>query len=316
MKPTPLPNWLVFGNSLIIVGISAALAGLAIGLISLTWNVPVVLCGLLLLPAPLLVGSLQYAAGFRQNLVAAAVVGRIHCFACVVFGIFGQYEIVVLINRGWSFVDGNGFRYLAIGVSFLYCGFCGWLDLRVENYLRAAAKTDDLPTAAGGARWFQFTLRELLGWMLILSIVASVASYKIHDAGKNFGEYLSREAIPGNLFQLPEGAIGVCYFQSDSGHLAYEFTIDEAGFIVWAEKLIENSPSSPATSVNKIQPGSPFTINRYMSLRRIAPFSDSFGDERAVITQGYFHEPSKGDEGFKLGYDSTTRRAYYSGSAD
>ena len=311
MKSTPLPHWLVLGNSAIIVVISAGLAGWSTAMLSLGLDVGNVLLGFALLPCSLAVGILQYAAGFRRKIAAAEVVAVIHSVAFFLLGIASMWAVVAFINHGYSLSRHGPKMCLSIG-GFLYCGFCVWMNERVRDHLRTAAEADDLPAAPVGSRRFQFTLRELLGAIVVLSIMASIARYTIHDANVNFREHITREEAPENLFQLPEGASDVCYYLSDSGCLAFEFTVDEEGFFRWTENILEISSASPTASISKIPQGDPSKIVQYYHLRRNIPFNDD--SKYALIQQGYFCEYSNDDEWFRLGYDTATGRAYYCGS--
>ena len=170
MKSTPPPRWLVAGNSAIIIGLLAALTGAMIGIIAVAWHQCTVLAWLVLLPLPLAVGGLQYMAGFRRNLGAAKTVAKIHCCAGAFFGFLSLWLFLA------SFQQYRVESFLCFTLcTSLYCGFCGWMNLRVRNYLRTATKTGDLPAATGGLGRFQFTLRELLGAIVVVAIVASVA---------------------------------------------------------------------------------------------------------------------------------------------
>ena len=307
MKTTPLERWLVVGNSVIIIGISAALAGLAVsGIVS--WNVCSMLGGMVVLPFPLAVGGLQYAAGFRQNARAAKVVGIIHLVACAVFGFGWIANTSECIFEKGSLTWDQCSPLLILLCIATYCGICAWINLRVGKYLRAATAEGGLPVATGAMGRYQFTLRELLGGIVIVSIMASVASYTIRLEGKQYAEHVTREEAPVNVFQLPEDVTDVCYCRRCRGSLAYEFTIDEAGFHNWAKNRLEYSPSNSAASIDKIQKGNPFTIERYTSLM---PEPSSIENETATITQGYFYELWWQDEGLKLAYDSVNQRAYF-----
>ena len=178
IKATPLPRWLVVGNSAIVIGLLAALTGAMIGVVAVAWHQCTVLAWLVLLPLPLAVGRLQYVAGFRQNLGAAKAITKIHCCASAFFGFLSLWVALAFFQQ-YSVV---GFLYFTLSTS-LYCGFCGWMNLRVWNYLRTATEAGDLPDATNGLGRYQFTLRELMGVIAFVAIAASVAGSIIRATG-------------------------------------------------------------------------------------------------------------------------------------
>lgn len=309
IKSTPLPRWLVLGNSAIVIGLSAAFAGLVLGKIVVTWNSCSMLGMLILLSFPLAVGCLQYTAGFRKNRKAAKAVEGLHACGFLLPGLIIPLMVGALIDWKEISISACVDVCLVIG-AFIYCGFCCWMNARMANYLRKAEEAADLPNAMVGTGRFQFTLRELLGTITVLSIMASFASYIIHDAHKSFEEHITSEEVPARLIQLPEGADDVCYCLSAHGTLAYEFDIDEPGFHAWAQRILEISSASPDVSASKIAPGNIFRISDYMKVRYPSPFYD---EAQMCIGQGYYCEHKKDDKWFKLGYDVTTGRAYYCG---
>ncbi len=179
---SPLPHWLIVGNSAIVIGISAALAGLAIGMITVTgkpYSVPV---GLVLLPLPLIVGTLQYKAVFRQNIDAAKGVMVILYSASVLFGMILLLHSKLLFPLSGIHANKTlSLRILLLIVCMSYCGFCGWINRRFGMHLSVSADLDELPPPEVGKRTNQFTLSELMGWVVIVSIMASAAGYVIQQ---------------------------------------------------------------------------------------------------------------------------------------
>lgn len=311
MKSTPLSRWLVLGNSMIIIAISAALAGWAIVVFTLYIDTVKVMLSMVLLPCSLAVGILQYAAGFRRNLVAAQVVSVMHCFGCLLSGFYCMLAVLIFLNHEKSPVSDEGVDAFLATCVFVYCCFCVWMNDRERHYLQKAKKAEDSSVASGSARPFQFTLRELMGAIVVLSIIVSVARYTVQDANKNFREHISREEVPASLFQLPNDAADICYCLSDGGRLAYEFTIDEPGFFRWAENLLDQWSAGSVASIEKIPQNEHEIIGSYLCLRYNMPFGDH--TKYVLIQQGYCCEYIKDDKGFRLAYGTDTGRAYYYG---
>ena len=253
-------------------------------------------------------------AGFRQNHVAAEVVAPLHCSAGALFGFFG---IV-----GWIFYftpmprPDSAERELCFLLCIsLYCVFCGWMDLRVRNYLRWLAKTRGRPgESVSGMQGYQFTLRELMGATVFVAIMVSVAGYMIRDADKKFKEHITYEETPANLIWLPEGATDICYGKRDPANMAYEFTIDEAGFRAWAASRPGATESNVASFVvKKIQKGQPFIVFRYIIMK---PLPSGNVATNVTITQGYYCDNSDDivlDDirHVRIAYDSANQRAYF-----
>ncbi|MBN2294664.1 MAG: hypothetical protein JXM70_19705 [Pirellulales bacterium] len=215
MKSTQLLHWLVLGNSFVVIGISAALAGAMIGVIVMDWSLLGTLPGFIFLELSLVVGSLQYAAQFRRNAWAAGVVAKFHLFGCAV----------------------SGFLFLTVLFSVSVAGV---MDSR------------------------------LLPPLLVISIYC-----------------------------------GFCW-SSRERKLIYEFTIDEAGFLHWANNMRRDC--------DVIQKGKPFKIVRYKMLKYGHTEASPGNDDIATITRGYFCESvPREKQKFVFAYDSATRRAYYFG---
>ncbi|MBN2294665.1 MAG: hypothetical protein JXM70_19710 [Pirellulales bacterium] len=309
LKSTPLPRWLVLGNSAIIVVISAFFAGSAIGMISVTWDPCSILGGLIILPFPLAVGSLQYLAGFRRNHRAATIVAIFHIAAFSLLGFALLSNIAEWMVKDGSFSFTVCVIVFIISIIYAYCGFCGWMNLRHSKYLRTSAAKMEQSGESGLGR-FQFTLRELLAGVLLVALIASGAAFTIRDAGKQYEEHITREEASARIGGLPEGATDVCYCQRPRGMIAYEFTIDEAGFLEWANEKRENLCLNPDSSMKEIQKGVPFTITHYAAFIPDEASASSKGGF-VTIPQGYYYTDYESDNGYELGYDTATRRAYF-----
>lgn len=136
-----------------------------------------------------------------------------------------------------------------------------------------------------------------------------MAASIIHSGGKQYEEHLTYEAAP--ISGLPEGATDICYGRGYRGNIAYEFTIDEADFLDWAEGLRKSHRLRPGETLGKIKKEGPFEIPSYTRYLPEQASSASGGKGMAKIQQGYFYMQAKLDNGFELGYDTATRRAYY-----
>jgi hypothetical protein len=119
---------------------------------------------------------------------------------------------------------------------------------------------------------------------------------------------------------LPESARDVSYFRSYS-FTAYEFDIDEAGFLAWAKD--EGWPVKPIGDTALTIPRHSFD-----KARRLYPQDDNLSPEEwrdqfaraeaartKVIRRGYHYERRQSNGGgVTVGYDLESGRAYYQSS--
>jgi hypothetical protein len=89
------------------------------------------------------------------------------------------------------------------------------------------------------------------------------------------------------------------------GTVAYEFTIDEAGFLEWAESIKwPEDAKAEEMSIRRI--GEPHRVLRYWG------FPTTEGEDRfAMISRGYYVDWSKKNYRLTIAYDLDAQRAYF-----
>jgi hypothetical protein len=148
----------------------------------------------------------------------------------------------------------------------------------------------------------RFSLRELLLAIAAIAFVVCVVTSFVRTNRLQFAEHVSRDEAP---FSLPSEAHDISYCHGFWGTIAYEFSIDEPGFVDWVaagigtlESESYNVPLKPIVA--------PYTIRRCYALSR-----ELEGPDTITIASGLFYHWSHEDRGVYAAYDRTTGRAYY-----
>jgi hypothetical protein len=294
------PSWLYLACSVLTMGIS--IFGSAVAFSGLVhWDPCTVVGGVIMLPFPLAILFLQYAAAFRKNVRAAKIL------AMLLFGINGLVVLIpvsaageMLVARAWPTRGFVGFLACAFGLA-LFGMLCAWLNLRWAAILRAALSSSN--TTEADVRPFQFSLRELLAWTAIIALICGLTMWSIRGTGPRFVEHATPDEAG---LSLPAGASDVCCYRGYRGYEAYEFSIDEAGFFEWVDSGLL-SPEAESAHVAVAPITDSFQMRRYPWLRSGQTSPDAF----ATITHGYCYEWSKEDRAIHFAYDSDIKRAYF-----
>ncbi|MBN2713894.1 MAG: hypothetical protein JXR97_15860 [Planctomycetes bacterium] len=131
---------------------------------------------------------------------------------------------------------------------------------------------------------------------LALLFVSTVAVAYSMLKGPEFASHLSREECRLNF---PQEASDICYMMPSAfwPNTAFEFDIDEASFIMWAEKN-----EWPVKEIS----GKPFEIIRYAYFMKSSSEPGS-----ASVASGLGYSYTKEDTGIYVAYDRAAKRAYY-----
>lgn len=255
----------------------------------------VVFSGVLLLPLPTALGLQQYRATFRRNASASLVTAIIH----LGLGFFAFFAFATTL--GECLVEREPIPWLPILLSMILVGTVftsiGLLNLLWWRLLRREGSEANAETGP----WYRSRRDVAVGVAAIVG-VAVLATYFVRETAPRLAINVSREEAP---FSLPEGASDVSYCQGNRGTVAFEFTIDEEGFVDWLESGIGSFEAQAAGETIQSIAGS-YTAPRFYKL---APELE--GPESVTITDGLRYAWTKEDRGVYAYYDRTTRRAYY-----
>jgi hypothetical protein len=289
------PGRLYLASSVLAIAISLCFLGVAIASF---WDYSsAVPAWLILLPFSLAVGSLQYRATFRRSANAASWLGivLIPTHGLLLLGtLMGVYDALAHSKAeiGKLFVVALLFNLLgAFGI------FCGIMNVRWSRFLQDCRSHGIIVP-----RRPRFSLREVLVWAASLAATASLTVWLVRQVPPQSGEHATAADA---WLELPDAATAVCFSRGMRGTIAYEFTIDEAGFREWAESLERSLYSrNGAMSLERID--EPYRIPRYWG------FSATEGEERlATISRGYYVRWSDEVWRPKVAYDLDSQRAYY-----
>ncbi|WP_148080103.1 hypothetical protein [Roseimaritima ulvae] len=273
-----------------LVSISLALAAFAV-----TWDPCSIMGGVLMLPPPLALAVQQYRGTFRFNAKAASVSAVLLFLVC---GLAFAALATTLVDLVFS---GVRIPWLSLFLPLLVIGTLGGVSASVNL---AWSRHLERATNADGASLerTQYTMRELLVAVAAIACMTTLVIYLVRSTPPRFAENVSRDEAP---FGLPAEATEVSFCQGFRGTIAYEFTIDESGFVVWVESGIGSLESASANvSVQPIT--TPYSVRRYDALT-----AKVTGAGAITITDGLYYEWSKEDRGVYAAFDRTTNRAYY-----
>lgn len=266
---------------------------IGISAFTVTWDpCSGLLSGIVFAPLPAALGIQQYRGTFWRNRKAAY-------FAAIGFFIVGGLLWLMFVTTiAETLLSDEGQMWLML--DFLWpllvigtlAGVVGWANLRWSRRLTVAG-------ASHLQRRGQFTLWDLLAGVTILAVMTASVTFLVGQTNSQYAENVSREEAP---IGLPRNARDVSFCQGMRGTIAYEFTIDEAGFKDWINTEI--APRNPKVTLNSIT--NTFRITRYNSLS-----SELNGPDSITITNGLSFQWTEGDRGIHAAFDRTTNRAYY-----
>ncbi len=290
----PRPSLLLQACSVLTITASLWLVTVALSTFAVRWDPCYWFSGTILFPLPAVLAVQQYRGTFRRKRNAAFAAGILLCIA-------GGYAFFAFaVTLGETLLRGDELHWypllvlLLIGVS---ASLFAWMNFRWLQQLPAVIPTGK--HSGGGKR---FTMRELLAAFTAIAFMFGCMVHAVRSLPSQFAEHVSRDAAP---FDLPAGARDVCYARGIRGTLAYEFSIDQPGFLEWIDSGI-GSMESEAANVPVKPITAPYTIRSYRSFS-----SDLSGPDRVTITNGLYYHWSKEDRGVYAAYDRAAQRAYY-----
>jgi hypothetical protein len=316
MQDLPRPSWLLIVNSLILISICIFFFSIALGGIIALPDPCSVAGGLIVLLPSLGIGVSEYIAVFRRNAKAAQLAGVFLFLAggLLLFGVvmnFGEWIIKSPVRNTSFFIILS--CLLFFGGYILFCGWQLWRwakKCRTQQIVPSLANVlpnDGSKLPANSPHLsppFQFSLRELLGFVAVIAAISSITTWTIRSEPPKFIEHATAEQA---MLSLPKSASDVCCARASRGTITYEFSIDEKGFFDWVNSGLGTSESK-AEGIDVQPVHDVFSILRYTNWRpRVAT-----GPQDVVkITHGYCYSWSKEDRCVIYAYDKDNRRAYY-----
>lgn len=267
----------------------------AIAMFTITWDPCSLIGGVIVLPLPAALAIQQYRGTFRYNAKAASI-------SCVLLFIVAGFALIAFtMTLGEMIVEDVRIPWRSLILPMLatgvVAGASAWINLSWSRRLRRSAASD-----AHTADRVWFSMRELLVAVTAIACVTALVTYFVRSTPPRYAENVARDKAP---FGLPAEANEISFCQGFRGTTAYEFTIDEKGFVEWVESGI-GSLESDAANVS-IQPITvPYSIRRYNSLT-----ANLTGPDSITIANGLYYDWSKEDRGVYAAFDRTNNRAYY-----
>lgn len=262
---------------------------------TVTWDPCPLIGGAIVLPLPAVLAIQQYRGTFRYNAKAALI------SSVLLFIVAGLASLAFAMTLGEMIVEEVRIPWMSLLLPILATGVVSgasaWMNLSWSRRLKRSATTDELT-----ADRTRFSLRELLIAVVAIACVTVLVTYFVRTTPPRHAENVSRDKAP---FGLPAEATEISYCQGFRGTIAYEFTIDEEGFVEWVESGI-GSLESDAASVSLQPITAPYSIRRYYGLT-----ANLTGPDSITITNGLYYDWSKEDRGVYAAFDRTTNRAYY-----
>ncbi len=286
--------WLIL-LSVVVLAACALLISAAIAMFTVTWDPCSFIGGAILLPLPAALAIQQFRGTFRYDATAALVSSVLQFlvsgFALFAFAMTLGEMIVEDIRIPWTSL------ILPMLGTGLVAGASGWMNLSWSRRLKRSAAADARTVVRAS-----FSRRELLVALTAIACVTALVTYFVRSTPPRYAENVARYKAP---FDLPAEATEISFCQGYRGTIAYEFTIDENGFVEWLESGI-GSLESDAANVS-LQPITvPYSIRRYNSLA-----ANLTGPDSITIANGLHYDWSKEDRGVHAAFDRTTNRAYY-----
>ena len=298
---TPQPpqrSWQLTISSVLVIAGATLMAGSLLTSLYSTDELNI-LAGLFFLPFPLAFIILQYRGIFQRHPGCAEFAGAMLLAASGILA-FIACPVILKSLKNWHLPALAS--ALSFGIPLIMLGlvllFISRLNFRWEKYLKCHyADTSTRPPK------FRFSIRELLGAMALVSVIAGLGVTLPRDDSPRYAEHVSADKVRLNL---PDNATDISYAKGFRGTIAYEFTTDEKSFIEWFESGI-GSFEAEAAGVPLKQITQPTGIRRYYE------FSDSLtGPDYFQISNGLEYYWSEEDRHVHAIFDRDTNRAYYS----
>lgn len=281
--------------SVIVLAACVLLISAAIAMFTVTWDPCSIIGGVILLPLPGVLAIQQYRGTFRYN-AKAALISSVLLFIVAGFALFAfamtlAEMIVENVRIPWV-----SLILLMLGTGVV-AGASAWINLSWSRRLRQSATAD-----AHTADRVSFSMREFLVAVTAIACVTALVNYFVRSTPPRYAENVARDKAP---FGLPAEAAEISFCQGSRGTIAYEFTIDEKGFVAWVESGI-GSLESDAANVSLQPITAPYSIRRHYGLT-----TKLTGPDSITIANGLYYDWSKEDRGVYAAFDRTTNRAYY-----
>jgi hypothetical protein len=259
------------------------------------WDPCSLIGGVIVLLLPAILAIQQYRGTFRYESKAALT------SSLLLFIVAGLAWVAFAMTLGEMLVEGVPVPWtslilpqLAIGA---ISGASAWVNFSWSRLLKRSATTDEVTVNRT-----RFSLLELLIAVAASACVTALVTYSVQTTPPRYAEHVSRDKAP---FGLPAKATEISFCQGFRGTIAYEFTIDEKGFVEWVESGIGSLESAAANA--PLQPiTAPYSIRRYYGLT-----ANLTGPDSITIADGLYYDWSKEDRGVYVAFDRTTCRAYY-----
>lgn len=303
------PGWFLIANGLLFFAVCLFVCGVLVSGL-LHWNLVILVASIVLFfPCfALLLG--EYMVVIHGHRLAAKWLATVLLAMGVVLLISAVAALAEPLGDG-LFPTSKYITELILPVVFLATWLC-WLGLihllwqkRLGNRpILASAVDNGASMIAGGAYaiGIRFTLRKLFGLVAAVSVVLAGVVFGIREIPPRHAMHASPHSAQ---LALPTGASDVCILRGLGGTVAYNFAIDEAGFLEWARSLggpIETD--NPRGRVKAV--ANPFMI---------VTCSDNLGSSlRAhTIRRGWFYDGDDATHGNQYAFDADQGRAYYVG---
>jgi hypothetical protein len=293
MVADPKPTIALQILSAIVIAGCVFLFSVGLSALTVTWDpCSGLICAFFYMPFSAVTGIQQYRGTFWRNPKAAF-------FAAICLFFLGGLLLLIVFTTIVETLLGDEL-HISLMLDFLWpllaigalSGVVGWANLRWSRRLTVAG-------ASNFQRRGQFTLWDLLAGVTIIAVMTASVTFLVGQTKSQYAENVPREEAP---IGLPMNTRDVSFCQGMRGTIAYEFTIDEAGFKDWINTEI--APRNPKATLNSIT--NTFRITRYNSLS-----SELNGPDSITITNGLSFQWTEGDRGIHAAFDRTTNRAYY-----
>lgn len=275
--------------------------------------------GILYMLISFLIGMASYRSVFRKNASQARVLG-IFFYCLSGLALFGAISGLIewISRQPICKLHWDKDYFLGICIASSLCIFFSYSGRHHRRWAKTieAWRTDRLLAAEKEAIAnteqdvrevtppFQFSLRELLGLVTVVALIASITTWMIRSEPPRFIEHATpREA--GLI--LPQGASDVCCARGFRGTITYEFTIDENRFFEWAKSGL-GSLESEAAGIPIKPIVTPFQFSRYTNWK---PDNSLPAEDKVTITHGYYYLWQKEDRSVVFAYDKDHQRAYF-----
>jgi hypothetical protein len=281
--------------SVIVLAACVLLVSAAIAMFTVTWDPCSLIGGGIVLPLPAALAMQQYRGTFRCNAKAALI------SSVLLFIVAGLALFAFAMTLGEMIVEDVRIPWTSLLLPMLgtgvVSGASAWMNLSWSRRLNQSA-TSDVHMAERVSFW----RHELLVAVTAIALVTALVAYFVRSTPPRYAENAPRDIAP---FGLPAEATEISFCQGFRGTIAYEFTIDEKGFVNWVESGI-GSLESEAANVSIKPIAVPYSIQRYKSLT-----ANLTGPDSITIANGLYYDWSKEDRGVYAAFDRTTNRAYY-----